>query len=462
MKRQRRSVCKKLYNREKAGRLFEIRKCIGHVTRHRRSRGGSGQVLRSAFCSQCLSHRVTVSPFSARFSVSSRSFDLASTPTSRMTGKPSGGGLVRVAPFLALFAAVVVCHFDSVRACTPAVIWCPHEDYESISQKYSLWGAYRVVSSNPLHKLNSEYFLGGLVELNVTEPAIIAEELCVEDLRNSKVLSNAVNGSKIIYFPCVITPDVVYRKIYEIKTIEDINDDHELNMALKDIDSNSCIAITGKQCRYSYAERIKREAVADNSTEFKIKTDRIILYSAKPLLFKASDKSEPVELGQSKVSGASTRKEKDEKTVILTIKFAGVENIGDMTLEFFFQIKSVGYYTLNRVDYETSDNIALFTRRDISFPFKFSYHCSPKTVFLNGSVYLSISDMQVQVDPKNVTFSDAYDCVGFTSIPIWTGIFVTAILGLIMIWALTMIMDIRTMDRFDDPKGKTITISSAE
>ncbi|XP_024882201.1 uncharacterized protein LOC112461381 [Temnothorax curvispinosus] len=381
-----------------------------------------------------------------------------------MTGKPSGG-LVRAAPFLALFA-VVVCHLDSVRACTPAVIWCPHEDYESILQKYSLWGAYRVVLSNPLHKLNSEYFLGGLVELNVTEPAIIAEELCVEDLRNSKVLSNAVNGSKIIYFPCVITPDVVYRKIYriyEIKTIEDMNDDHELNMALKDIDSNSCIAITGKQCRYSYAERIKREAVADNSTEFKIKTDRIILYSAKPLLFRASDKSEHVELVQSKVSGASSRSTKDEKTVILAIKFAGVENIGDMTLEFFFQIKSVGYYTLNRVNYETSNNGELFTRRDISFPFNFSYHCTPKTVFSgNGSAYLSISDMQVQVDPKNVTFSDAYDCVGFTSIPIWTGIFVTAILGMIMIWALTMIMDIRTMDRFDDPKGKTITISSAE
>lgn len=31
-----------------------------------------------------------------------------------------------------------------------------------------------------------------------------------------------------------------------------------------------------------------------------------------------------------------------------------------------------------------------------------------------------------------------------------------------MIWALTMIIDIRTMDRFDDPKGKTITISSQE
>jgi len=168
-----------------------------------------------------------------------------------------------------------------------------------------------------------------------------------------------------------------------------------------------------------------------------------------------------VQLSQSKILEATSRKDKDEKSVILTIKFTQVENIGSMTLEFFFMVKSVGYYTLTKVNYD-NNNIDLYAKRDISFPFSFSYHCSPKTVFINGTTYLSITDMQVQVGHKNATFSDAYDCVGFTSIPIWTGIFVTAILGLIMIWALTMIMDIRTMDRFDDPKGKTITISSAE
>lgn len=105
-----------------------------------------------------------------------------------------------------------------------------------------------------------------------------------------QVLSNATNGSKIFYFPCVVKPYTVYQKIYkQIRTIEDLNDDHEFNMALKDIDSNGCMALTGKQCRYSYTERIKRDALADNSTEFKIKTDNVILYSAKPLLFKVND-----------------------------------------------------------------------------------------------------------------------------------------------------------------------------
>lgn len=82
---------------------------------------------------------------------------------------------------------------------------------------------------------------------------------------------------------------MIYRKIYkQIKTIEDINDDHEFNMVLKDVDSSGCIALAGKQCRYSYTERIKRDVANSNNTEFKIKTDKVLLYSAEPLLLKVS------------------------------------------------------------------------------------------------------------------------------------------------------------------------------
>lgn len=94
--------------------------------------------------------------------------------TSRMTGgtgKPSS--LVR-ALFLALLA---VCQLGLGRACTPAVIWCPFE-YDA---------AYRTAPSSPLQKLTSEEFERSLSQFNVTEPAVVAEELCVEDLRNSKV-----------------------------------------------------------------------------------------------------------------------------------------------------------------------------------------------------------------------------------------------------------------------------------
>lgn len=85
-----------------------------------------------------------------------------------MTGKPSS-----------LVLALFVCHFALARACTPVVIWCPHEspDYDA---------AYRTAPSSPLQKLTAEEFESSLTQVNVTE-VIVAEELCVEDLRNNKV-----------------------------------------------------------------------------------------------------------------------------------------------------------------------------------------------------------------------------------------------------------------------------------
>ncbi|KAL6446438.1 hypothetical protein ACFW04_001187 [Cataglyphis niger] len=373
-----------------------------------------------------------------------------------MTGSGRKASLLH-APLLVF---IIACQFAFSYAGTPVVIWCPHN--ESFDHNSPL----KMARSNPLQKLSSEEFEEILSQTGVTEPTIVvADELCVEDLKNNKVLSIATNGSKLYYFPHVLKPITIFEKIYsdkQIRTVEDINDDHELNMVLKDTDSNDCIALTGKQCRYSQTERIKREAANGNdTTEFKIKTDKVLFYSSKSLYFMAPENPEKtLELPASKVIGASTH-EKDD-TLILTIKFSNIEDINNLMLDFSFPIKSMGYYTLNKISYDINGkNGILSSKRDINFPKTFSYHCSLDTIFTNDTVRLSIKDMQVQVG-NTTTFSDAYDCVGFTSIPIWTGIFVTAILALIMIWALTMIMDIRTMDRFDDPKGKAITISAAE
>jgi V-type H+-transporting ATPase S1 subunit len=93
----------------------------------------------------------------------------------------------------------------------------------------------------------------------------------------------------------------------------------------------------------------------------------------------------------------------------------------------------------------------------------FSYHCGDQAFYAVG-LAITLKDFQIQLffDANNSTnqFSDAYDCVGFTTVPIWSGLFVTAILLIIMTIGITMMMDIRTMDRFDDVKGKTITINA--
>lgn len=64
-------------------------------------------------------------------------------------------------------------------------------------------------------------------------------------------------------------------------------------------------------------------------------------------------------------------------------------------------------------------------------PAHFSYHCNGKSVFTNpdNDTTLTIYDLQVQVDAKKQRFGDANDCVPFTTAPIWSGLFVTTILG---------------------------------
>lgn len=146
-----------------------------------------------------------------------------------------------------------------------------------------------------------------------------------------------------------------------------------------------------------------------------------------------------------------------------TTSAAGLE----VNLTLNFGVLSAGYWYFNNIEYETNSSTGTLTSDSaIYFPFNFSYHCSPNSIFYNNATYVNLTGIQVQIDPTatntTVNFSDGFDCVGFMSVPIWSGIFVTAILGLLLIWALTMILDIRTMDRFDDPKGKTITIAGAE
>lgn len=103
----------------------------------------------------------------------------------------------------------------------------------------------------------------------------------------------------------------------------------------------------------------------------------------------------------------------------------------------------------------------------------FSWHCSPSLLFQlkTGKLApLHLSGLQLEPifgklednEPRKKAFSDSWDCVGFTSGGIWGGLFVTLLMLVILSIGMSWIMDIRTMDRFDDPKGKTIIVGTAE
>lgn len=152
---------------------------------------------------------------------------------------------------------------------------------------------------------------------------------------------------------------------------------------------------------------------------------------------------------------------KGNNSVTLTLK----NDTKDVTsIEFIIQY-SLGYWYLNGINITEKGATEYSLKvKEVYAPVGFSYHCTAGFFYgVNSSQNFSLPRFQIQafstLNRTQAGFGDAYDCVGFTTAPIWSGLFVTFILALIMTFGLTFMMDIKTMDRFDDPKGKTITVN---
>lgn len=126
-----------------------------------------------------------------------------------------------------------------------------------------------------------------------------------------------------------------------------------------------------------------------------------------------------------------------------------------------------GYWWVH--DFTWNDQ-ALLSNTRIAAVDTFSFHCSPsiEIATLNRATWIRWTGLQIQPDfnvvapPVFESFGDSWDCVGFVSPGIVGGLFVVIMLLFILSIGISWMMDINTMDRFDDPKGKTITISVNE
>lgn len=145
----------------------------------------------------------------------------------------------------------------------------------------------------------------------------------------------------------------------------------------------------------------------------------------------------------------------------------------DVSLTFRFNESTGSYWSLTQIEVDRNKNETILLEPsngvDISAPFNFSYSCARQIIFSNSAknIQLTFNGLQVQAYQTNDKildsfFDDSYDCVPFFSGPIWSALFISLMLGFILVWGLMNLMDIKTMDQFDDPKGKTITISAVE
>ena len=85
------------------------------------------------------------------------------------------------------------------------------------------------------------------------------------------------------------------------------------------------------------------------------------------------------------------------------------------------------------------------------------------SVSASGGSLKSFTSLQIQgFNVSGQDFSYASDCAGFFSPGIWMGLLSSLLMVLVLTYGLHMIMQLRTMDRFDDPKGPAISVPLTE
>lgn len=82
------------------------------------------------------------------------------------------------------------------------------------------------------------------------------------------------------------------------------------------------------------------------------------------------------------------------------------------------------------------------------------------------SYYFELIFDRFQLQPfksrNNKVFAESFDCSTFFTIPIWMGLFVILMMIAIVFVGVYFLSEIHTMDRFENPKGKTITITATD
>nr|XP_046252356.1 ATPase H+ transporting accessory protein 1a [Scatophagus argus]XP_046252357.1 ATPase H+ transporting accessory protein 1a [Scatophagus argus]XP_046252358.1 ATPase H+ transporting accessory protein 1a [Scatophagus argus] len=248
------------------------------------------------------------------------------------------------------------------------------------------------------------------------------------------------------------------------------------------------------QARGGYRERererqrrIKEKAGIYGPVEFKEGEDTCILLWAKSLSVSILRRGRwedydltPSTFGKEvspKLRGSTCDKTKAR----LVLNYDGVLGYSSFKLIFamsqrHYRVSARRWFTLDAVELEYNGTKATFNgSRNIYAPAEYSYRCESVTSFRwpllvprsskdqANQWRVSFEDFQIQ--GFNVTgseFSYASDCAGFFSPGIWMGLMTSLLMVLVLTYGLHMIMQLHTMDRFDDPKGPAISVPQTE
>lgn len=155
---------------------------------------------------------------------------------------------------------------------------------------------------------------------------------------------------------------------------------------------------------------------------------------------------------------------------------------GGITLSFsmsrrFYPVSARNWFTLDFVELLSNGTTGSYIgSRNIYAPAEYSYHCQSVSSFQDALLVpiktntsasnwrLNFVDFQIQGFGLNngTNFSYANDCAGFFTPGIWMGLLTSLLMLFIFVYGLHMIMHLNTMDRFDDPKGPSISVPQSE
>ncbi|RVE49905.1 hypothetical protein evm_005498 [Chilo suppressalis] len=153
---------------------------------------------------------------------------------------------------------------------------------------------------------------------------------------------------------------------------------------------------------------------------------------------------------------------------ILVVRFADGDSRDKITLEFSFK-QAGGWWQAVGVEVKfglenTGLNLQAPAPPDApAAVLGRAYECSLPLIYSSEEATLTLPDIQMQPFMDSTEkFADAFNCIGFTTVPIWSGLMVSFIMLIGLGISITMIMDIKTMDRFENNRSKQLTITVTE
>uniref|UniRef100_A0A8C7QLZ2 ATPase H+ transporting accessory protein 1b n=1 Tax=Oncorhynchus mykiss TaxID=8022 RepID=A0A8C7QLZ2_ONCMY len=141
-----------------------------------------------------------------------------------------------------------------------------------------------------------------------------------------------------------------------------------------------------------------------------------------------------------------------------------------------YPVSARNWFTLDTVELVFNTLTATYNgSHGIYAPAEYSFHCQNVNNFRNALLVpraqnatqwrILFTDFQIQgfsILNGTTDFSYASDCAGFFTPGIWMGLITSLLMLLILTYGLHMIMQLRSMDRFDDPKGPSISVPQSE